>query len=812
MSVKSRIALPTIVITKNAANDPCPCGHHRTYQRHCGEAGPYRVGSRPRRAMVRAAALVTLGFVSLLGVSCGWSEDPRADAERRAQELLAERTTLDETVWAEEQLAQQYEATFVSLWDSLREAQDKSSVLAGFELREIAIGEPSPPRELIDGIFATDLNASPQTLTQPEWVGLLDRLQDQGFTLVQSEWHHASFDTDASGHRVSTFNIVLHVTAADPVARYEITGPIQVVWADEQDASGRFVPASIDATGLSVIWRHGQPIFDATEVASFALPGRDSMRVVAHDLDGDQLTDLVYPAQNAVLWNRGDGRFEQAELLDHPVPDLYKGVFADFTGDGRFDFLVAAGLAGTDPPRWALFLYEQDASQRFSTPPSTVVDPETVTLRVPSSYAVGDVDGDNDLDVYLGQYKNPYTDGQFPDPYYDANDGHPAYLLLNQGNGQLEDATEQAGLTAKRYRRTYRSSFVDLDDDHDLDLLVVNDFAGIDLYFNDGEGHFTDVTQSAVDVAENFGMSHTFADFNSDGRLDFYVTGMSSTTARRLEQMGLVRADMPEHTRKRMDMAYGNRMYLAEETPGQYRQPPFRDRVARSGWTWGVAAADVNNDGYPDIYAANGHLSGESVKDYCSRFWTHDIYSGSQEDLAKMLLFTVEGEAREGMSWNGFEHNHLFLNLTGQDFTNVAFLMGVAMEQDSRVVIADDFDADGRIDLLVSSTGLPPFADDLLTLHLLRNRGEFDRHWIGVRLRGAPGVSPLGARITVVYADGRQTAVIVTGDSFMAQHPLVKHFGLGQRDAIEFLEVHWPNGEVTRLNQPAIDQYHTLSP
>lgn len=812
MTVRSGIRFPKIVISKNDTTDPHPGGGDTSSPRCRDAVLAARVGSRPPHRIMRAAVLVILGLVSTLMVSCSWAEDPRADAERRAQELLAERTALDETVWAEEQLAQQYEATFVSLWDSLRAAEDKSGVLAGFELRQIKIGELGEPRELIDGIFTSELSASPHTLDHTQWVDLLATLKVQGFDLVQSEWHHASFDTDGTGQRVSTFNVVLDVSVADPATRYEITGPIRVVWSDEQDPSGRFVPASIDATGLSVIWRHGKPIFEATEVASFALPGRDSMRIVAHDLDGDQLTDLVYPAQNAVLWNRGDGRFEQSEFLDHPVPDLYKGVLADFTGDGRIDFLVAAGLARTDPPRWALYLYEQDASQRYSTPPVTVADPDSVTLRVPSSYAVGDVDGDNDLDVYLGQYKNPYTDGQFPDPYYDANDGHPAYLLLNQGDGQLEDATERAGLTAKRFRRTYRSSFVDLDDDHDLDLLVVNDFAGIDVYFNDGGGQFTDVTATAVDVAENFGMSHTFADFNSDGRLDFYVTGMSSTTARRLEQMGLVRSDMPEHTRRRMDMAYGNRMYLAEETPGQYRQPPFRDRVARSGWTWGVAAADVNNDGYPDIYAANGHLSGESARDYCSRFWTHDIYSGSPEDLAQMLVFTVEGEARDGMSWNGFEHNHLFLNLAGQDFANVAFLMGAAMEQDSRVVIADDFDADGRVDLLVSSTGLPPIADDLLTLHLLRNRGENDNRWIGVRLRGAPGVSPLGARITVAYEDGRQAGAIVTGDSFMAQHPLAKHFGLGQRDAVEFLEVRWPNGQVTRLDQPALDRYHMITP
>ena len=740
-------------------------------------------------------------------------EDPRAEAEQRARELAAERRALDETVWAEERLAQQYEATFVSLWDSLRQSDNPFGVLARFELGEIEIGEPSEPRELLDGIFTADLDRSPRALDHDQWVAFVDELQTQGFTLVQSEWHHASFDKADPGPRVSTFNVVLHATNADDSERYEITGPIRVTWSDQQSSTGRYIPSSIDATGLSVAWRRGQPIFEETELASFVLTGRDIVGVSAYDLNGDQLADLVYAAQNAVLWNRGDGRFEQAELLDHPLPELYRGVFADFTGDGGADFLVAAALEGPPPRRWGLFVYELDEAGRFSSPSRSVADPDAVTLFAPSSYAVGDVDGDGDLDVHIGQYKDPYRNGQFPDPYYDANDGYPAYLLVNEGDGRLVDATERAGLTGKRFRRTYRSSFADLDEDGDLDLLVVNDFAGIDLYFNDGHGQFADVTASAVDVATNFGMSHTFADFNSDGRLDFYVTGMASTTARRLEGMGLARHDMPEHTGRRTEIAYGNRMYLADAA-GQFRQPQFRNSVARSGWTWGVAAPDINNDGYPDIYAANGHLSGETAKDYCTVFWTHDIYSGSREDLGQMLLFANQEQARaaEGVSWNGFEHNHLFLNLAGEDFVNVGFLMGVAMEEDSRVVIADDFDVDGRMDLVVSATGPPPRADDLSTLRLFLNRGEYSHHWIGVRLRGAPGVSPIGSRITVAYADGQQAGAVVTGDSFMAQHPLVKHFGLGSRDAVRFVEVRWPNGQVTRLNQPAIDRYHSVAP
>ena len=103
----------------------------------------------------------------------------------------------------------------------------------------------------------------------------------------------------------------------------------------------------------------------------------------------------------------------------------------------------------------------------------------------------------------------------------------------------------------------YVASFVDLDEDHNLDLLVTSDFAGTDIYLNDGTGHFTDKTNALLEESVNFGMGHTFADYDLDGALDFFVIGMASTTVRRLNQMGLIRPDRPEYLEMRTRMGYG---------------------------------------------------------------------------------------------------------------------------------------------------------------------------------------------------------------------------------------------------------------
>ncbi|GAB4193838.1 MAG: hypothetical protein Kow00105_07990 [Phycisphaeraceae bacterium] len=731
----------------------------------------------------------------------------------RYRQLTRERQELDQTIWSEERLAQEYEETFVKLWDDLRLNSHKPDDFIAFEFSSITIGRPGERQLLVEGVSRAPLNSKPTTLDHAGWQTLVDDLFAAGYRAVQSEWHHASFGKDEQGRRVSTFNITIDLTHPESDRRLTVTGPIRIVWSKGTNRHGHHLPDSIDATGLTLLERQGTPLFESVELGKvrFAV-GQDD--VLAYDLDQDGLIDVIYPNQNVVFRNRGNGEFSRDTLCEYPIRIIAEAALADLTGDGRVDYLVAGSnlATGQTPKRYGLFLFEGDGEGGFTKPAKIAIPPNELPLKLPSSFALGDIDRDGDLDVYIAQYKPAYSGGNFPSPYYDANDGHPGYLLVNRGDGTFVDATAGSGLEAKRFRRAFRASFADLDDDNDLDLLVVSDFAGADLYYNDGQGRFEDVTASAMDIPTNFGMGHTFDDFDGDGELDFYVTGMASTTARRLSKMGLKHPELEAYNDQRLIVAYGNRMYLSR-SGGRFVEPEFRDQVARSGWSWGGASADVNNDGYPDIYIANGNKSGVSAKDYCTRFWCHDIYSNdSKEDPARFKLFTDElGKFSDaGLSWNGFEHNHLFLSLSGQGFFNAGFLMGVALEQDSRAVLAHDFDNDGRVDLLVSTRNSLT-EPEYYRLHLLRNRGDVGgRHWVGVRLRGVPGVSPIGAKVRVHTPDGVRTNAVVSGDSYSAQHAPALHFGLGKTNQIDRIEVTWPDGRSTTLAQPAIDAYHVI--
>ncbi len=723
-----------------------------------------------------------------------------------AREHLEVREALDRTLWGQEVDAQRHEDVFIQLWDDLRLQADAYAVLKQFPCERLSLNRAGEPRSYDLGIQVYPLDQPPQVLGQDEWRGWLDELAAMGVRIEQTEWHHSKFQRLDPQSSRSTINFAIDAVRESPAQRFTVRGELEVTWDDTLAATPR--PADISTRDVTLLVREGAVAFAEMLSATTDTQHSRLMPLVVYDLDGDDHSDILLGGINRIYFNQGDGTFRDEPLCAGGLDIFDAAVLADFTGDGAVD-LVCVG-----PERQPLIL-EGDQRGRFPGPPRRCAD---FYLEFPKSFTAGDIDGDGDLDVWIGQYKFPYAAGTMPTPFYDANDGYPSVLLQNDGRGNFTDVTIPAGLTSKRNRRTYSSSFVDLDDDNDLDLLVVSDFSGIDLYQNDGKGHFVDVTEVMLYERHHFGMAHTFGDYDLDGHLDFYVIGMSSTTARRLDEMQLGRDDHPDINRMRHVMGYGNRMYLSRDTSqGRiFARPEFASQVARTGWSWGTTSFDFDNDGDRDIYVANGHNSGKSAKDYCTRYWCHDVYTGSSEpdpELNKLFGQALRDLHQGEISWNGFEHNVLLMNQHGQGFLNAAFLLGVAFEFDGRAVVSDDLDGDGLPDLLVTEYRSQRLGDAEFELHVLKNRLPVRRHWIGVRLRQSlGGPSPLGARVALRSDAGEQVARIVTGDSFSSQHPPVAHFGLGDQSRPASLEVRWLDGTTQRIDAPAVDAWYAVDP
>jgi len=188
-----------------------------------------------------------------------------------------------------------------------------------------------------------------------------------------------------------------------------------------------------------------------------------------------------------------------------------------------------------------------------------------------------------------------------------------------------------------------------------------------------------------------------------------------------LASLGLNRPYEMEDAGMRARTTFGNRL-LFGQTNGTFQQSAMSDAVARTGWSWGGAAEDYDNDGFPDLYIVNGHESNESVREYESEFWLHDIYVGNSKENSlgqKYFLEKMQATRGRGWSYGGYEKNRFFLNVGGTNFVECAWLMGLAMEEPCRNVIAEDLDGDGRADLIVTTFKVYPEMQQ--TIHVFRN-------------------------------------------------------------------------------------------
>ena len=784
-------------------------------------SGPVRRSRRKRRRKPTAADFRRLAL-ALGGAALGGAlfyfllvslASPQLETVHSLEEYRANRAELDEHYWELEVLAQDYETVIIKMWDDLRGREnDKVQSLREFPLGSITLPRRTASSAIEHDIVLVDFEAGGARLPAAAWRAWLDSLSEAGWRIHQGEWHHQTFERLADGRFGSTVSMELHVFNSGSNQRLIVKGKLGIAWEDLGKAD------HIDVLSLQIIERDAPPLFAEMDLPELlGLDGNRSLGpVICADINSDSFVDILLPNLNTILLNREGQSFERSRLCAGPIDIVSSALYTDFSGDGRPELLCGGfldagrlnGAPGTMQP--LLVMYSPDSLGNFTGDPRVVFT--SPDLHLVSGLTSGDVDGDGFADLWLSQYKPPYEGGQMPAPYYDANDGYPSFLLLNteSGGGRVfDDHTPAAGMSGKRFRRTYAASFAELDGKPGLDLIVTSDFAGVDVFVNNGAGVFSDATARMVDNPRLFGMAHCLADFNIDGAVDILAIGMSSTTAKRLHAMD---AGLPGYAAldsARLGMAWGNRMYFRQAN-NDYAQSAAGTAVARTGWSWGCADLDFDNDGDPDIYIANGHDSKTTARDYCTHFWRDDIYrADSHPDSVMSSVYSnvIRGRRDEGISWNPFEKNHLFLNRDGRDFVNIAWPAGVALEEDSRSVAAADFNNDGRMDLLVGSL-VYRGRDRLRVYHNLGDAQSVANNWIGLRLRETAQHPLPGAEVRLYYDGQVRGAVLVNGDSFLTQAPSGVHFGLGAADRVDSLTVQWPDGFHCSLIDPTINRWH----
>jgi hypothetical protein len=483
-------------------------------------------------------------------------------------------------------------------------------------------------------------------------------------------------------------------------------------------------------------------------------PERMSGGAAVADVDGDGDLDLFatrLDAPDLLFENLGNGSFADASAAaGFDAYDLQSNgaAFGDVDADGDPDLLVTVlGEAG-DATNARNYLFLNDGGGGFTEAAvARGADATSPGPRTTYSVSFGDYDLDGWLDLHVSEWSILGTEN--------------SRLLHNRGAvapGFFEDTTDEAGVSLSGVS-AFASSFVDLDRDGWPDLAVAGDFGTSRLFWNDGDGSFTEDTVGAGVGTDENGMGSTFGDFDGDGDLDWFVTSIHD----------------PAETCETQPCNWGysgNRLY-AYDGARSFSDATDTAGVRAGYWGWGAVFFDSDNDGDQDLVMTNG---------------------------VDFPVFTFDD------AFNA-DPMRLWQNDGSGVMTEISAGAGLSDTSSGKGLLVFDYDADGDLDLfVVNNAGAP---------RLYRNDGGNDNDWLRVRLVGrSSNREGYGAKVRVEASPGGGVREQQVGaiHHFLGQSERVAHFGLGPAAGpVHRVEVVWPSGQSQSLADVAPNQLLVLT-
>lgn len=512
------------------------------------------------------------------------------------------------------------------------------------------------------------------------------------------------------------------------------------------------------------------------------------------DADGDLDIYLVGVNSGNKLY-RNDGSFKFTDITGESDAGLDGGeklgacaAFADLNGDGHLDIYVGNSDAGND-------LYLGDGTGRFSdaSAESGANDPRATT-----STALFDADEDGDLDIYVCNYAMTTTapsvlqslippEGQravipdsLKDEIYVDDKGWPRHrpdrdsFLLNDGSGHFTDETEARGLDYVSY--SFQAQACDLNNDGHDDLYVTSDFETPDrALFNDGSGKFTLATADHFRKTALYGMGADSSDVNNDGLVDLFVADMSARGKQRSKRQS---GDMNEWRWQFMNedpQPQMRNMLFINTGDGWMSEVASFAGVKSSDWTWATRFADMDCDGFEDLYCATGFTRDAMDVDTTNAIQQMISTGSDAAAIQDFILYQPMYRVQD----------YIFRNKGDVTFDTPDNNWGITEETYSAGVSLADYDNDGDPDLIINYTKdiAGVFRNDVaqgkrLTIDLAQDGAN--AHAIGARVWAQVGNQVLSRDVIISrgFATGESTRL---------------HFGLGDATRIDRLEIRWPD-------------------
>ena len=518
--------------------------------------------------------------------------------------------------------------------------------------------------------------------------------------------------------------------------------------------------------------------------------------VAVGDINNDGLSDLFFTGNmvnNRLYLNKGNLKFEDISKKAGVLGDKrwFTGVtMADVNNDGYLDIYCSVG-GKFKPKKNLLYINNGDLTFTESAEKYGIAD---VGNSIQATFF--DYDKDGDLDLYVANY--PPTRFDAPNYFYKFKMEHPAdnetdKLFRNDGN-KFTDVTNQAGL--RTFGLSNSVTIGDLNNDGWPDIYVSNDFNTPDfLYINNKNGTFTNQIQNSLKQTALYGMGVDIADFNNDNLLDIIQMDMTPGNNRRSK------ADMasmnPSIFWSTVNSGFGyqymqnmldlNNGFFKNSTTPDFSNISRLAGVATSDWSWGPLFADLDNDGWKDIFISNGIRRDINNKDYFNKL--------KKEKLTKdSLLIKTLGIPSEKID------NFVFKNMHDLTFKKVNKEWGLTYKGFSNGCAYADLDNDGDLDIIINNV------DDYASIFENTSNTKTN-HYITLKFKGpAKNKFGLGVKATLKTDSLSQFQEMTLTRGFQSSVAPRLHFGLGKANIIKLLKIQWPDGKNQELTNIKANQ------
>ncbi|PWJ58001.1 VCBS repeat protein [Dyadobacter jejuensis] len=544
--------------------------------------------------------------------------------------------------------------------------------------------------------------------------------------------------------------------------------------------------------------------------------------VAAADFDKDGLDDLFFISNskdNKLYLNTGDLKFkdisQQAGIIQQGGFDAGVAV-ADVNADGLPDIYITRGGWDDSDGKFANRLYINNGPSKASDGSPLVTFTEKAAeyglddanRGIQSTFF--DYDRDGDLDLYIANAPDFVDKGTEvldlemigQDPQTITRKGSDQ-LYQNDGQGHFTNVSVRAGILPD-LGFGLNPQVGDLNQDGWLDVYVCNDFRVPDFaYLNNGDGTFREGRNELVRHMSFNSMGGDMADINNDGLLDLYTLDMNPEDyVRSKTTMGMTSPEMFDAMiRKNYHHQYMHNMLQINTGDGTFSEIANMAGVANTDWSWASLMADFDLDGYNDIYVTNGVFRDVIDRDMNNKILDLIKEKGHKPtpeeflEYAKMLPQQKLG-------------NYIYRNKGDLTFENMSAIWADSVGTFSNGAVYSDLDNDGDLDMVVSNINDPAM--------ILKNTAadSKEKSFLHVKLLGPQG-NPfgIGTVVTIFNTDGTiQTRQMISSRGFLSSMLGNLHFGLGASPAIDRIEVIWPDQKKQVLKRDIpVNQLLTLS-